>query len=1375
MSRITLTLFALFVAACSFAQTADNLRGCAPLTVQFTAPATATTFFWDFKDGVSSLLRDPVNTFTAPGDYDVEFRATQGGPVVGTLRIKVYPKPDLAIKATPTGGCAPLTVFFTDESKMDTAIKVLQRQWTYGDGGGATGSPNPNYVYTQTGSFDVALRIQTNLPGCDVAEANLQNIRVSSKPAVNFTTNPPIPTACQAPLTVAFTNTTQGGGLTFNWNLGNGVTSQATNAPAQTYAQNGAYRIRLTATDAFGCADSIVKLVSVGPPLATFNVRDTVCINSPVLFENNSAFGSYQWTFGPNANPATSTGFSPSVEFSTPGTRTITLLVTAPGGCSTTATKTIYVDQVNPNFSVSPRYACSRPATFTITSASTTPGARFDWRFSDGSTSTSPNPTYVWQDPDSTGFSSSALRLDTIELIVTNPSGCSADAIRVDSIWLPNALFRVDKWTGCAPLTVNFTDFSNSNEPIVSWTWTFGDGSAPVTQANSNAVNHIYDKPGEYQARLNIRNSAGCVDTSYAVTIEVGEKLTADFNAAPTKVCPGDTVSFEPLITDPRIDSWHFYSDKNRQWHCPNDKNPKWQYISDAGPTDVVLAVEYNGCYNEISKKDFITVQGPIAEIGYKTTCANTLEFEFTDLSKDATSIKWYLGDGDSTDQKTFKHVYDSSGTYRVVLKAENLGTGCPASYDTAYVYPTELKAAFDLKDIICAGSPQKLDASKSTDVNGVCHKGYTWYFTFQRPIRTDTAVTDFTFNTPGAHLVWLEVEDINGCRDTIRDSINVFNGTPKFKASDSLFCLPATINFMDTGSEADTTIVKWEWDFGDGGMATGQMATHQFNQATSNPIVVSYTITDAVECPYKGTLELNIYKPTSRYRTDPLPPNICAGESISFTATDFVLGGSNLRWKWTFDNSATATGQTVTQQFNREGAIPVKMVYTEIATGCTDSLESGIFVQVPPDPMITTNPAVICPNEPVQFIDASLTNSPPLTVVWDLGNGVRPTGPTATRAFPKGTYTIKMTASTPFGCTDSTSYTFTVLGPEGDFDLDKSTICRGGAVNLRLKDTSDVRSFSWEFGDGTPVVQNQASPAHTYGWSFFPNTGTTVVKLRIEGRESICPLTVQKPLSFSRIDAAFDVGANPLCLGATHSFRNASTAADDFAWTFGDGNTSTAANPTHKYGALGEYTVRLIVTDQPLGCKDTAENRARIVNANSFAALGDSICAGGSALLTVPTPVPNVTYTWSPAALVTSPTGNSVRTVPILRDTTLSVSYADAIGCVSVATVQVEVGEDPEVFYPNAFTPNGDEINDSFKLLLKESACSEAEVEYLRIYNRWGKLIFEDSGPIGDVKWDGRLPSGEDATSDGVVWYAEVRFKSGNVKTFKGDLHLIR
>jgi gliding motility-associated-like protein len=1448
--RIVLTLIALLLPVIIFSQTADIDKGCAPLTVAFTPPAGAQTYFWDFKDGGSSNLSNPNNIFTTPGTYNVEFRKTPTGPVEGTIAITVWPKPDIKISAVPESGCRPLQVQFTDTTKLSGDVQVLNRLWVFGDGGSAANLLNPQHTYFSAGIFTVSVEYSTNYPSCNVTAVFSDKIKVGSKPQTSFVTSPNPAAACNPPLNVTFTNTTFGGSgaLTYAWNFGNGNTSTDLNPPVQTYSSTGNFTVQLTATDPFGCSATALSTVKIGSPLAEFTIPDTVCIGAPYLINNQSDPGIYAWTFGPNASPMSSGVNQPTVTFNAAGPQTITLKVTGPGGCVSTKTKTIYVDKADASFSILPLNPCSEPISFNFKSLSSA-ASSWKWVFNDGTTSTLQNPVHLWTNPDTSIYTPDGLVLDTVFLTVTNPSGCSIDTMFVDSIWLANARFMPDAQHGCAPLTVVFADSSFSKTPITNWTWYFGDGSAPLVQTNGSNVSHQFTNPGEYDVKLAIRNSNGCIDTSYSIHIEVGAPINGDFTVDKLEICPGDTVHFNNLTNDPRVDGWHFTSDNSRLFHCYDEKSPYWVYDSEAGLQDVSLTIDYNGCFQTVTKSDLVKVKGPIAQLHYKTTCDNTLKFDFVNESFDAPNIKWYLGDGDSSLLDTFTHFYLQHGKYQVILMAENPGSGCAVSYDTAYVYPTQLKAAFDLPDTICGGSSYPLNGSTSIDVNATCYKGYTWYFTWDRPIRTDQASIDFDFGPSGPQTVWLEVEDINGCRDTIGDDIVIYNRDPKFAIDDDTICLPTTVGFTDK-TTADAPIIEWQWAFGDGGTSTLPSTTHLYttNPGTDNFFTVTLTVKDDKGCISTKKDSISIYAPISNVVTMPSPAQLCVGDTLKFIATDFTAGGSNLSWDWDFGNGFTGTGQIVKSPYITPGASIALLNYKEIATGCQGQLSIPVSVQSYPTAAFASNvdgQDIICYPQQMQFTNNS-TSDYPVSIVWNLGNGVVSTGNTAATVFPKGTFSVVMTARTSFGCADDTTRTFTVVGPEGNFIMDKSLICKGDSILFTLKDTIDISTFSWSFGDGTTLDGNDPV-SHTY--NFVPPSGSTVAKLVLRGENDACAITVEHPVNFSLVDAQFNVLNPNICFGVPLSFINTSTEADISKWDFGDGTTSNANAPTHNYPIDGDYDVTLVVTDQPLGCKDTITQLISVQALPNIEAIGDTICLKDTAMIRVLNPIPGYSYSWEPGSLVLTP-GNTALVKVIPEETTnFTVTVTDSQGCKGIDSAIVFVpttysaasdldtlvskgvqvllpvqydpnyiftwtpppgpGQPPlvttkdssitytltvedffgctdkeftfkirvipeKVWVPNVFTPNSDQVNDVFKILA-EGEQELVEVKELKIFNRWGQLVFQGAGGnVTSVFWDGKY-KGEDAPSDVYAWVAVVRFLTGKEEKLSGQLTLLR
>jgi gliding motility-associated-like protein len=1433
------------------AQTADNTKGCFPLSVNFTAPTGAATWFWDFKDGGSSNLQNPSNIFTSPGVYAVDFKNTPNGAVVGTIEITVWPKPDVMIASVPSSGCVPLSVKFEDITTADPSIIIQTRSWVFGDGGSAVGNIMPIHTYTTAGSFTVSLELTTNYPSCNITKVFSDRIKTSIKPIPAFSTNPNPPQACLPPLSVSISNASTGlFPLSYNWDFGNGNTSTNVTPNAQNYTQTGSFPITLVVTDALGCSATTQTNVVVGNPPANFTIPDTVCLNTVVQINNTSPPGVYNWSFGPNGVLVGTLTSSPKVQFTATGNQQVTLSVTA-GGCTGTTTKTVYVDAADASFSLVPNYSCAEPAIFALNALSPIAN-QWQWSLPYNKSSILKNPTYTWINPDTTGYTSLGPFMDSIELIAINPTGCIDRKRQKITIWRPNARFTPDKVEGCAPLTVVFTDKSFSNETINQWTWRFGDGSPNMVQNNGSNVSHTFTQPGEYEVELIIRNTAGCIDTSYKVVIQVGIPLTGDFNASKLSICPGDSITFNSLSTDPRIDAWHFYSDSDRQWHCFQNQNPTWTYGYQAGPMDVSLMLEYNGCYNTITKEDYIELKGPIAKLHYKTTCANTLSFDFLNESTGATQIQWSLGDSTLSTLSQLTHLYDSSGTYQVILTAENATSGCPASKDTAIVYATQLKSDFELPYYICGGQPYDLSGATSTGVNASCYKGYTWYFDFQRPIRTEDVVTPFTFSDNGIHEVALEVEDINGCKDTIRQDIKVFLQYPKFDISDTVVCLPVTLQFSDFSS-ADTTLSQWSWDFGDGSPASNTANTsHTYTTLPpgTDSIIVTLTVTDTLGCSNSIERKITIYKPTSQVFISP-SSTVCEDKLLTMLGTEFSGGTSGLSWSWDFgDGSATETGQVVNHAYTQHGTYMVTMTYTEIETGCKDEIIKEVKVQSYPEASFVTNVDninIICYPQNLQLTNTSTTNYP-VNVTWVIANGQLAFGNTTATVFPKGTYPVQMIATTSYGCADTTERFFTVVGPEGNFAMDKNSICVGDIINFNLLDTVDISSFSWSFGDGT-TADNINPVSHQY--NFLPPLGSTVAKLILRGEDDACTFTIDKPINFSQVNAAFSTVQDPVCLGLPHQFVNTSTDADQWQWSFGDGNSANDTAPTYEYSTDGQFTVTLVVTDLPLGCKDTIVQQVNVAGLPNFEAIGTTVCKGDTATIGLLNPVPGATYTWTPAASVLSPQNSPTVQVVPQATTTYAVSVTVAgTGCMDSDTALVFVpgfyqgatdldtlidknepvtlpfvsdplynfvwqpippagmpivvqydGTDTLIYnlkvtdkfgclernftfiirvfpqdiqVPNAFTPdNGDDTNDVFAII-PDGEMGLIDVNYLRIYNRWGQKIFEGQGTDSTVAWDG-LVDGKPAPMDVYIWQASVTFKSGRVQVLTGEVTLIR
>jgi gliding motility-associated-like protein len=1466
----------------SFSQiTTSTLTGCAPLVgVTFTYTPAGTNPQWDFADGTTSPLQNPTHTFASKGTYVVKYTAIG---ISATTTITVFGKPSPSFTVTsPSQGCVPLAVNFQDHSTSSGGATITKWGWDFGDGGSSSiNSATQTYTYSVAGQFNVDIKI-TDSNGCDSSLTIPNMVIVSQKPTVSLGTSPNPASACTPPLTVAFTGTNSvshslaGPALTYSWTFGGGVSSTLATPPSQTYTALGVYPVSVIVTDANNCSNTATTNVTIQNPTAVLTAKDTVCLNA-VFSSAGSSPGIQTWNYGDGTTGATGVH-----TYTASGTYQVKLTITN-GACSSSATHTVFVQQPVANFSVTPPYMlCKLPAMVSAVNSSTPSSATtYTWTYYQSYTQysvtptsyTVTSPTFTLTDLDHNPYTINTLNImDSISLWITTAQGCKSHKsfILIDTIFLPTARFMPNKYQGCVPLTVTFSDSSKTGprNPITSWKYIFGDGaSTTLSSAPANTI-HTYTAVGIYYPTLVIQTQNGCPDTSYAIEIEVGKKPVANFSVSPTTVCIGDNVQLTNTSTTQAdsIDTWHYYGDGGYYVSsCSDNPNVSSPFTHATGPQNISMVACFRGCCDSITKTNAITVNGPLATFSVAMDCGSPHVFNFTGNISDAPDWKWDFGDGDSIPHSTavnISHTYTATGDYSVILTASNSShPSCRKSADTIKVHVRDIEADFKFDTLLCSKTPHIFDASISTGVYTDAHNGYIWLWgDLTHPDITPIASTSHTFSTSGIDTVTLIVKDINGCSDTAKKVIRAFSTVASFTVN-PVMCINSTLTFTNT-STSDTTIVSstgYSWNFGDGSaLSTQQNPTHAYNILTASVTTVTVTLiaTNTLSCKDSTKKVISISRPLASFNASSI--NICAGSAVSYTSTNSY---PNMTWNYGDGTTLgpTPPATTTSHSYTTSGNYTVTLSVID-AVGCTDTKPFIQPINVQNIPVVDiTSPAFNNPNlcYPYQalFTDNSVVNVF-ASRAWDthdgsvFNNALNNIG--HLYSLP-GTYSVSLTETTTNGCTATLTKTIKVNGPLADFSVAPDTICRDQSITFTIKDTSDVATWHWDFGDGKDTTA-QSPISHIY--NFHPPNGTTNVQLIFWSKDSSCAQSVPHQISIRQVIAKFYRNHKPElqldtahCIGVRDTFLNESLGASTYGWNYGDGSApnTTTLSPVHTYTAAGTYSVELYIKDNVAGCVDTLIKKMIIYPSFTVTATGDTICKGATAHLNAsaastyswtsplgvvvssptianPTTSPSITtsyslmasdangckdsvspvvvfvvqppiainwdtsivigqtailpgsqatagytYTWSPTTYLSCT--NCPR--PVFNytvDEHYVETIADVRGCFSVqSTYSVHIEPLASVDVPTAFTPNGDGTND----IVYVAGWGIKSLQYFKIYNRWGELVFESN----DIKvgWDGTYRGTPQNIETYVYQVSAISYISQEPIVKKGYIKLLR
>ncbi len=313
--------------------------------------------------------------------------------------------------------------------------------------------------------------------------------------------------------------------------------------------------------------------------------------------------------------------------------------------------------------------------------------------------------------------------------------------------------------------------------------------------------------------------------------------------------------------------------------------------------------------------------------------------------------------------------------------------------------------------------------------------------------------------------------------------------------------------------------------------------------------------------------------------------------------------------------------------------------------------------------------------------------------------------------------------------------------------------------------------NFLWNFGDGD--TSSQVYPSHTYA-----DTGTYNVQLIIFPGLYCADTTQSKVLIYPFVNPNFTLSA--MCSDVPVNFLNTTSTSGTSGTILSnqwkvmiDSTTyfrSNAFDTSYVFTkAPATYEVYLTV-ETSKGCAATDSQSVTIWQSPYPLASHDTILARG-APLQLHANDGNFNFNgqilWSPPEGLSSTTSYD----PVLtstQDNTLYVLMTNKNGCSLEDSIIIKYYTGPDIYVPNAFTPNGDGKNDIFRPVM----VGISTMEYFRVFNRYGQMVYQTSQP--GQGWDGNL-NGKPASSDTYVWQVAGVDYLGKPLIKKGTVVLIR
>ncbi len=1260
--EITLASVVQISPVASFSALPDNICE-QPFKVSFSNTSASKgsnyEYNWNFGDGETSTVEDPVHSYTSASPKPVSFLIrdkTTGceSPLINQ-NIAINP-PTVSLSVNSNGGCKPLVI--QAKATIASSDPITSYQWNWGDNSNTTTSSNTaTHFYVDKGLYTITV-VATTINGCSVT-SNASTIDVSDN-CKDDGSGP-----ADAPGGFTFVNTCgKKSALTFtdnfsklpgnnykvvSWDFGDGSGAGAQNPASHTYAGTGTrdYIVTVTRKDALtGSISTSSKTMVIIDEQAAFSVNKTATCTQVSISFNTSGIHpeyikQYKWDFGDGSfKTINNTAYDPREDGSTTHTFSadnqyyVTLTITDKLGCTSSFKYPTAISISGPKADYeAPTITSCKESTFTRLFIDKSAGNKsvpiekwdwYVWRTGDAQPSTptlSYNKDNIPQNIELPFKNTSEIFSEySVKLIVTDADKCKSGPKTISryikSYW-PKADFNTDRDSLCGNRNINFFNASATATANPKCSWDFGDGNSS-TLANPL---HLYESDGKYTIKLTVveQNLPTCTDAIEKKDFIKIVKPIADFLVGDVSECPPVAVGFTNKSVNAGKYTWTF-----DEGGVLEQQDVSGHIYEMGGDYKVKLHVEgIDGCMDDVVK--YIHIKGPSGKLNYEHAvgCAPfNFEMQVTE-SKNISSYRWDFGDGTAPAQPSEasqQHTYVVARKYlpNVIISGYD---GCSISLvkgDSVVV--DKASASFQLDDLRFCGNGVAGLKELSTIAEFSEITSYKWTINGEL-VSEERQPAPFNCNAPGEYEVALTIKSEHGCEALASEKVNVYPKPVVNINGKEIICLVKdAINFnYSSVILSPDAIQSYSWLIGDALISTNENPDVDYRKPGTHDLkLVATTINGCMDSSTKKIIIDSV-----RAGLTASSDAVCGeNRNILFTNTS-TLAGKVADVTWDFgDGNTTSASNIISHNYNMYGDVKAIVSVTS-ENGCIDKSDPVAIhfyqspnVNIPGNDVVCLSPGLPSLKDSPDVLSADAVKS----YKWLINDSIITEEKELSFDYRRsGTHDLKLIATTINGCIDSSTKKIIIDSVRAGFTTSSDAIC-GENRNILFTNTSTlagkIADVTWDFGDGnTSSANNKVS--HNYNMY---GDVKTVISVTTENGclDRSDPVTIHLYQSPNvKIQ-----GSDVVCLSPglpSLEYSSDILSADvvkSYTWTIDDASISETERLNVDYRQAGKHILKLTATTD-MGCMDAAAMAITIDSVRADFVVLDSVrCGAGDARL---------------------------------------------------------------------------------------------------------------------------------------------------------------